>query len=55
MDKKLNKERIIRFTISVIRKAPVAKTRALGGVATGSMKANDAEAQTGSIRYSGFI
>jgi len=33
---------------------PYAKTIAFGGVATGSMNANEAETVTGSIRYSGF-
>lgn len=34
---------------------PVANTRAFGGVATGSMKANEAEAVAGSIRYNGLV
>jgi len=34
---------------------PVANTNAFGGVATGNMKANEAEAHTGSIRYIGLI
>lgn len=35
-------------------KTPVAKTKALGGVATGSMKAKEAAAATGSMRYRGL-
>ena len=34
---------------------PYAKTMAFGGVATGSIKAKEAEMVTGSIRYSGLI
>ena len=33
---------------------PAPKTMALGGVATGSMKANEQLSVVGSIRYSGF-
>ena len=36
--------------MSDISSTPVPKANALGGVATGSIKANDAEIQTGSIR-----
>jgi len=34
---------------------PYAKTIALGGVATGSIKANDADTVTGSIKYRGLM
>jgi len=34
---------------------PYAKTIAFGGVATGSMNANDVATVTGSIRYKGLM
>lgn len=41
-------------TISFTDKWPVAKTMALGGVATGSMKAKEAAITQGNIKYKGF-
>lgn len=50
-----NKKCYSSLTISLIVITPVANTRAFGGVATGSMKANEAEAVADSIRYNGLV
>lgn len=50
-----HKTEFTKRTISLIVITPVANTRAFGGVATGNINANEAEAVTGSIRYSGLI
>lgn len=43
------------LTMSMTFRLPKEKAMALGGVATGNMKASDAEMVQGSITYSGWI